>query len=309
MGDLAFSTLVVYSLLLPGMLFQKGYAEGGLWFVKLFRLDRPFRWLTGRGVEAGRLSGDHPTHPRSARSFPEELLKSFLAAVVLHAIWVPVFWFVFGKTGNAAPDFSLMLLFAFGFIPKDKTHLEMLKEFGAPALWYIGTLWLASWNLGRISLSFVRSARLDHRTRMFRFKDPWFYRLRGEILCFKEFSSNPVTPHQIVSVNAKIVVRSEMGSMVYTGTIVDYTCTSSFDLKELVLSEADCHIIDRELREVKTVRLNAEDLVILNAERIESLILSPMSIPRQLAEEIIRADADLIEEDSPEIPPADSPEQ
>lgn len=292
MSNLAFTTLVIYALLLPGLLFQKGYAEGGLWFVRLFRLDRIFQKFTGRDVKAGRLSGDHPTHPRSTRGFAEELIKSFVAAIILHAIWIPVFSFFYERIANTPLDLGAIALLAFGIIPKDTTYSNALQDFGRPSISYLITIWIASWNLGRISLSLVRGCRLDHRTRMFRFKDPWFYRLRGEILCFKEFSDQPVSPKQLISVNAKVVVKSAMGSLIYSGIIVDFTCSSPTDLRELVLSEAECSLVGSDLVEKKAKKLSARDLVILDADKIEAIILSPLSIGRDEAEAILREAAE-----------------
>ncbi len=268
MNNVAISTVIVYLLVLPGILFQRAYSCGGIWF-------------TGKDIVGMRRGASgHPSHPLSTRGFAEETLKSVLTACVLH--------FVFG---------SLLTGLTFLIIPQSEGWEYPLERilagssdsltqslFGAGrSIWtisYLGFLYAVSPLLGRIALGIVRKRKWDLKSKAFRFNDNWYYFFRGEIYDLKEYGGSTSVSVSLDHTLGTFVVGHGSTYFEYKGVIEDWTLSKQGELETIIITEATRKEFNTDLAPVEI----EDHFLILEAKKIESIQLLYRVLERRPAD-------------------------
>lgn len=205
--NFAFPVLFALVLLLPGFILRFSYARGS------------WGWAS----------------PASMRRLSDDLAFGVVFAIVLHSCWL---WFV--SALGYAPDPRAVLAWMGGtFGPNNALLPEVLDalsgNYGAIAGYFL-SLMLVAWILGHLAHRTVRGLRLDHRTKLFRFDNFWYYMLRGEVLLFRENTSEEVEQPDGVYLSA--VVTHSSKSYLYRGLVYDFTFDEKGVLDTIVLTDA-----------------------------------------------------------------------
>jgi hypothetical protein len=90
--------------------------------------------------------------------------------------------------------------------------------------------------LGYLGHQVVRQAHLDHKTKLFRFNNYWYYMLRGEVLLFAESRAEEVEVPDGVYLSA--VVSHSSKNYLYRGLVYDFTFDDDGTLDTIVLTDA-----------------------------------------------------------------------
>lgn len=149
--NFAFPALFIFLLTLPGILLRHGYKKGvnGGW-----------------------------KNPFFIQSLGDEIAWSVGLASVLHFAWIPI-WRHFQRPVDLKSALGLLVA---GKDDMVKAAVEKTANgLGEVALYFFSLCGIA-YLLGLAAHGFVRGQGLDHRCRLFRFDNPWFYLLSGESL-------------------------------------------------------------------------------------------------------------------------------
>jgi len=148
--NIAFSAVLVFILVLPGLLFRYTYQRG------FFRRS-----------------------PVTIPSFAEDLAFSVLWAGLLHTLWLNLFALL-GLRLEYGPLLALLV----GQFGVDQKYLDeavrALQNAHAAITFYFLSLFAAGYGLGYAFHALVRRQRWDHTTRAFRFPNEWYYLFSGE---------------------------------------------------------------------------------------------------------------------------------
>jgi hypothetical protein len=183
---IAFPALFIIAILLPGILFRYALSKGN--------------W----------------TSTASIRPITEEAVYSVLWALALHFIAG-----IFCATIDMSVNYRAVLVLLIGTNNIDGAEFqEALKSFSLHTIGigiYFLTLCLISFVSGFFFHNIVRRYRLDHKTRLLRFQNEWYYLLSGEILLFDENKPsrnliNTILDRNIITYITAVV---EQGSATY----------------------------------------------------------------------------------------------
>ncbi len=148
--NIAFSAVLVFILVLPGLLFRYTYQRG------FFRRS-----------------------PVTVPSFAEDLAFSVLWAGLLHTLWLNLFA-LFGLRLEYGPLLALLV----GQFGRDQIYLDdavlALQTAHAAITFYFLSLFAAGYGMGYAFHALVRRQRWDRTTRAFRFPNEWYYLFSGE---------------------------------------------------------------------------------------------------------------------------------
>lgn len=266
MDGVAFSTLVIYLLVLPGILFQRAYSGGGIWF-------------TGKGLLSDKKgAAGHPRHPSSARGFAEEIFKSVLTTCALHLIWGSIFV----GTMHALHHPANVALFFETLAGTDGGALVRLLFGGGNTpltIAYMASLYIAAPLMGRFSLGRVREYRLDLKSKAFRFNDNWYYLFRGEVYGLIENGGSPEIPI-LDHTHGSFVVGHGDNYYEYAGVIEDWALSSQGDLERIMLSAVTRAPLKPD-GSGSTEAIGA-NFVVLEAKQIEAIQLSYRILEREV---------------------------
>lgn len=221
--NLAFSALLIFSLLLPGLIFLRAYQNG-------FN-----SWVSPDG-------GD---------SLGRDIAGALIISAVFHLAWIGLA----AKLGYTI-DFESALVFLTGY-SEEKSGLftkaiETAARSGQRIALYFLTLYFAAAALGFFVNWLVVRYNLDGHVPPLRFSNHWSYLLSGRLSGFSElqqdFDGQPVS-----GVFAAAVVKHEEGSYLYRGLIVDWVCRSNGDLDRIIIEVTRRRKLDND-RKYRRVR-------------------------------------------------------
>lgn len=205
--NFAFPVLFALVLLLPGFILRFSYARGS------------WGWAS----------------PASLRRLTDELAFGVVFSIVLHSAWLTIV-----NALGYRPDPRAILAWMGGtFGPNNALMPEVLESLAgnyAAISAYFLSLFLVAWFLGHFAHRTVRRLRLDHRTKLFRFDNFWYYMLRGEVLLFRENTSEEVEQPDGVYLSA--IVSHSSKSYLYRGLVYDFTFDDKGVLDTIVLTDA-----------------------------------------------------------------------
>lgn len=205
--NFAFPALLAFVFLLPGIILRFSYARGS------------WGWSS----------------PISMRRLSDDFAYGLVFSIALHSIWLAL-----ASGLGYQPDLkSVLALMAGNFGPNNEFLPTALEAFATnfPSIaGYFLTLYAASAVLGHLAHRFVRWTHLDHRTRLFRFNNYWFYMLRGEVLLFAENRAEEVEEPDGVYLSA--VVSHSSKNYLYRGLVYDFTFDDAGTLDTIVLADA-----------------------------------------------------------------------
>jgi hypothetical protein len=237
------STIVLFFLVLPGILFREGYKRGGLELVK--RREGTWRliFFPTRDHTPGNkaLSRDRPDdYPKNRRPLIEEILQSLVWAVILHAVWVPLV-----ESRGMKVDLSFVAKLLCGPQPPPEQLAQIGRRF-PEVLTYFAMLYLASYSFGRFCLTMVRYTKLDLNIMFFRLRDQWFYLLRGDMINFRENRRGKKGYRNVAATVCTLVLDDAKDGECYMGQLVDYFNDTEGALESLVLDSARKSNVERE---------------------------------------------------------------
>lgn len=121
-------------------------------------------------------------HPLTVEPIAEETAKSVLLAVVLHAVWASAVDLIGYPVDLRA---VLTLLIGHAGAAFEQAVESALSAPGA-VLAYFVSVYFVSGLSGYAAHRVVRGLKLDHKYRLFRFDNPWYYLFSGELGDFPE---------------------------------------------------------------------------------------------------------------------------
>ncbi len=202
-------------------------------------------------------------NPFIIQSLPDEIAWSSVIAGILHIIWVCMWTRLKGKVDYQS---AIALLVA----PSNGLLAEAIKstsENAGEVVIYFSTLILVSYLLGVICHWIIRKRGLDHRFKVFRFDNPWFYCLSGEFISplppERWFQWRPIwwtsgEKRQADVVQVSAVVKQGGNLYIYTGRLVDYEFNRKGELDRIVLSETSRRELSKD-KNPKTVMANGSN--------------------------------------------------
>ncbi|MFM9089293.1 MAG: hypothetical protein ACKOPT_14365 [Cyanobium sp.] len=213
--NFAFPALLIFLLALPGILLRMGYRKGvnGAW-----------------------------KNPFVIQSLGDEIAWSSIFAGVLHILWVRG-WNHFKGPVDFASAMSLLVATNGGLV---KDAIEKTSRGAGDVVLYFSTLVVFAYSVGVGAHWLVRSRGLDHRFKMLRFDNPWFYCLSGEFISSLPPESwiqwRPLwwpsgNKEQADVVRVSAVVKHGSDAYIYIGRLVDFEFDRNGQLDRIVLSE------------------------------------------------------------------------
>lgn len=211
--ELAFSALLLFILVLPGIIFRYSYSKGfGKWPI-----------------------------PSPTRSLSDQIAYSLVSAGLLHLLWS---WFVY--TLGQKIDLSAVVMMIMGSYGKDEEYLlpaiQSFTHYPYKIAVYFLSLYLASALLGFCLHSLVRNRKLDLKHRFLRFDNDWYYLLTGEILEFGETEGLDTPPD---GVYLSAVINNGDKDYLYRGIIRDFFFDKNGNLDRVSLILASFRLLVR----------------------------------------------------------------
>lgn len=231
--NLAFPALFIFLLTLPGILFRIGYRRGpnGSW-----------------------------KHPFVIQSLGDEIAWSFGLAALFHVVGISA-WQKF--QGPIDLKYPLALLVS-GKDAMVESAIERTAAGADEVALYFFSLGFAAYFLGLFAHSFVRSQGLDHRCRLFRYDNPWFYLLSGESLQ-AILPENPKLlwarkpnwwpfgrPRKADVVKISAAVKQGNDVYLYVGKLESFEFDRAGQLDRLVLSQASRRLLSEDRKPVES---------------------------------------------------------
>lgn len=199
--NLAISTVVLFILLLPGLIFRRFYftQEFSKEYIKL--------------------------------NFYELFLSSFVPSLLFHTIAYYVVM-LFGY------EISLEMLAKIITVNEEsRNNFDGLDLYTSAIIGYNVSLSLIAGLLGLLSRKIVRLNRLDIKKKIFRFQNSWHYLFSGEYLGFPkaaiELTHDTVGAIELVYVDT--MIETSEGTVIYEGILVDYGLSKTGGLDYFLL--------------------------------------------------------------------------
>jgi hypothetical protein len=201
--NIAFTTLFLFFLLIPGILFRKLYYSEE--FSKEFFKESLFGVFTA----------------------------TFLPSLVFQTIWIYLVQ-LFG--------FEVDLAIIGNLISADTSYLffdSLVNNFNL-ILVYNLSLFTFSGLAGLLSKQTVRRLRWDRKFKFFRFQNTWHYILKGEFFDFPhaDISLQKDTVEDIEFVFVDAIIDLQGDSYLYNGILVDYELSNEGGLKNISITES-----------------------------------------------------------------------
>lgn len=214
--NIAFSTLVIFLLVLPGVLFRYAYRKGF--------------WRS----------------PVQLGTLPEEISSGILFALIIQLIGVAVVRYAIGW--HIGFDALLMLLTGWAPVGEAQTaeYIASVSEFPFRILSYLLLSNLVFYFAGYGCHKLVRSLKIDLRFDSFRFNNEWYYLFSGEARVFdyavpeRTFSSikQVLEEESIDLVYLTCQVETGGTAWLYYGILSDYLFDKKGNLDLLILQAA-----------------------------------------------------------------------
>ena len=225
--NLAFPALFIFMLSLPGILLRYGYKKGpnGAW-----------------------------KNPFIIQSLGDEIAWSVGLAAVLHIVWVGC-WKHFQRPVNLRSALVLLVGTKDGMV---ETAVNNAANGAGEVGLYFFTQFVFAYLLGLIAHVFVRGHGLDHRFRVLRFDNPWFYLLSGESLKTvlhekpkKWWRRRPQwwffgRPKKADVVKISAAVRQGNDVYLYVGQLDSFEFDRTGQLDRLVLNQASRRLLSKD---------------------------------------------------------------
>lgn len=190
------------------------------------------------------------------RRLSDDFAYGVVFSIALHAAWL---WLVTVFGYHPEPK-AILAWMAGNFGPNNALMPEVLDAFSGnyPEIaFYFLSLCGTSAVLGHLSHRLVRRLRLDHKTKLFRFNNYWYYMLRGEVLLFREnFSEEAVQPD---GVYLSAIVAHSSKSYLYRGLVSDFTFDDNGTLDTIVLTDAHRRELSQDAESQEGLPLPHED--------------------------------------------------
>jgi hypothetical protein len=219
--NIAFPAVFILLLVLPGIILRYSYARG------------PWRWES----------------PTSITNLSDEIAYSVAFAVGLHVLWLSLAD-ILGHPADLRSAISLLT----GTYGQNAAYFERslrsISDHYVRVGCYFISLYFVAAGLGFSLHWLVRSLGLDRSTKIFRFRNEWYYLLSGEIL---EFRESPEPAPAIDGVYLSAIVDHSDGSFLYRGIVRDFTFGRDGQLEKIVLTLA-------HRRKLQSDREQSEDL-------------------------------------------------
>ncbi|HMN88983.1 MAG TPA: hypothetical protein PKD70_12410 [Saprospiraceae bacterium] len=200
--NIAFSTILVFILLLPGASFSRFYYSAE--FSKQYFKSSPY----------------------------ELFIAALIPSLILHFIALLFIRYAFHYT----IDIEILGLLLAG----SNNHDDILRTFKAieenlpRIVSYHFCLIPFAALVGVLGRFFVRKFKLDRRFALLRFQNEWHYIISGEIL---DYPGKPGGSEEIDFVYADAMVNTAEGSVIYSGIVYDYVLSKNGGLDRLYLSQ------------------------------------------------------------------------
>jgi len=203
--NFAFSALVIFVLLLPGVVLNYTYSRGF--------------WTSS---------------PVSIQNYTDQIAQALIGAIVLHFLWGGILAQL-GYTFDLASILRL-LLNSYG---KDDQFFEQTIQSvtccpNQIVLYIVSSTTLAAL-LGYAGHWIVRSLKLDRKIDFLRFNNDWYYLLSGEVLEFGDLKNFQDPPPQIDGVFFSAVVQLGERDYLFRGIVADFSYDHTGQLDKIVL--------------------------------------------------------------------------
>lgn len=196
--NIAFGTILVILLILPGLICRKIYYSG--------ELSKKF----------------------INQTFLDELLNSIYIAFFIHLITILIV-----LRFDYIIDYDLIYKLLIG---SNVVTLSSLNINPWNILLYFILATLPSITISFSWRNFLRTAKLDRKIKYLRYDNKWHYILSGEILQFKENNGNKINLKKIRRY-VDVLVKTKDYDILYSGIIVDYQLSRDNSFEFIVLSE------------------------------------------------------------------------
>jgi hypothetical protein len=199
--NFALATLTLLIILYPGFLFRRFYFTGE--FSKEY-----FK-----------------------QSVTDLIFSSILPGFLIHVIG-----YLFFVKGRTQIDFITIGTLLSGTSDPDKVTaaFKSLYQKGPSVIGYFLGVSLVGMLAGFMTKLVVRKLKLDRKVKLFRFQNEWHYIFSGEILDF------PKVPGEAKDIDCSYIdalVRTDEGTVIYTGLLADYILTKDGGIDRLYLTD------------------------------------------------------------------------
>lgn len=199
--SIALSTLVLFFLLIPGVLFRR------LYYTEEF-----------------------------SRQYFKETFSAVFIATIVPSLLFQVIWYFLAKSLGFEVDLTIL-----GDLvsrePKTGTFENIMVN-SSNILWYNLSMFVVAGLSGYLLKKVVRSYHLDRSFKFFRFQNSWHYILKGEFFDFPraQFTLVQDNVEDIEFVFVDAIVEIAGNSYLYDGILVDYNLSSDGGLETISLS-------------------------------------------------------------------------
>jgi hypothetical protein len=211
--NLAFGTLLIFLLVVPGIAFRVAYFHGEFSkkFLKTSAFD-DFIWALIPGV-----------------------IIQFLATVII----------------QKCPSFDVEVdIESLGFLlmgAKDDSNVKTSFLSIQNNLWniliYNGALISISGISGYMGRKMVRRFKWDIKSRLFRFNNEWYYLMTGEIVNFPE---NNFKAQKIDFVHVDVLTKTSKELIIYSGAVGGFYLSKDGGLSSVLISQAKRRVMDED---------------------------------------------------------------
>ncbi len=157
--NFAFSALLIFLLILPGIIFRYSYRKGS--------------WNS----------------PVVFSTLPEDITQGIIWSIPIHCIWIHLSQYPFQQKINLKALFIFLTGQNF-FVSKKpdtdylyqavKNSIESIDRHPEYILLYFFSIYISAWGLGYLSHEVVRFMRLDIQFKYLRFNNEWYYLFSGQ---------------------------------------------------------------------------------------------------------------------------------
>ncbi len=206
--NIAFSTLLLFFLLLPGIFYRRFYYSEE--FSKQYFRETFF------GI----------------------FISTFIPSLLFQAIWL-----LFAKSVQYEVD--LKMVFHLISATADAATFQNIEQNLIPILGYNLSMLISASILGRLSKNIVRMQKWDRKYKHFRFQNAWHYILKGEFFDFPRanitLEKDTVEDIEFVFVDA--LVELDDIAIIYDGILVDYELNKTGGLEHISLKNVQRRFI------------------------------------------------------------------
>jgi hypothetical protein len=214
--ELAFSALLLFALVLPGIIVRYTYTRGAR------------SWII----------------PPSTQSLPDQIAYSFIGALILHMVWASLISLCSGIFQHRISLESILMLLL-GTYGEDNERfpavLNSIAGFPYQVTFYFLSLYLFSAILGYAAHETVRRQKWDRKYPLIRYDNPWFYFLTGEALEFAEY--NLPKPD---GVYLTAVVQQGQEDYLYRGIVDQFAFDKDGNLDRVLLIGAHRRLLSKD---------------------------------------------------------------